>query len=212
MSISLSSFLTAWYGPPISPSVPTSADVDWLPEPLKEWYGLSAQWNNELLATRRIRTPQQIDIRDNLAVFMEDATGDFHWAFRMDDPNLVFDAELGQSWEPSDEGLAELLKHTALSEATFTARSWRECSHVEEAALPAILESMTQVAFGGSRWPTPGGRVYLKDSLLAEVLPAMEPGAAWNVHAGHFEVRVASPRPELLDFLDEIDGVKWLRK
>lgn len=212
MSISLSDFLTAWYGPPISPPMPTSADVEWLPEPLKEWYGLSARWNSALLATRRIRKPHQIDIQDNLAVFMEDATGDWHWAFRMDDPNLVVDAGLGEPWKLSDEGLAELIKHTALSEATFTARSWRECSHVDEAALPAILESMTQIGFAGSRWPTPGGRVYLNDSLLAEVLPAMEPGAPWNIHAGYFEVRVASPVPALLDFLDEIDGVKWLRK
>jgi len=192
--------------------MPTSAEAEWLPEPLKEWYVLSGQWNNALLATRRIRNPHQIDIRDNLAVFMEDATGDWHWAFRTDDPNLVFDAELRGSWELCDEGLAELLRHTALSEATFNARSWRECGHVEEASLPAILEPMTQVAFGGLRWPAPGGRVYMNDSLLAEVLPAMKPGAPREAYAGYFYVRVASPVRERLDFLDQVDGVDWLRK
>lgn len=211
-SVSISSFLTSWYGPPISPISPVSPASNWLPEPLKEWYRLSSQWGHSLTATRRIRNPDQIIIDDTMAIFMEDATGDWRWAFDTEHPDSVYDAELGEKWEQVAEGLAELLIHNALSEATYNATSWRECGQVPEEHLPSILRPMTEIAFGGWRWPKPGGRIYMSESLIAEVLPAMKLGAPWKARSGYAEVRVASPHPGKLSFVDEIQGLEWIRK
>lgn len=211
-SLSLSSFVTSWYGPPISPITPMPAESNWLPEPLKEWYSLSSQWDCSLMATRRILNSDQITIEGNMAIFMEDATSDWRWAFDTEHPDSVYDAEIGEEWEQASEGLAELLIHATLSEATYNAASWRECGQVDEEHLPIILMAMTEIAFGGWRWPWPGGRVYMADALVAEVLPAMELGAPWKARRGYAEVRVASPHSSKLTFLDELEGLKWTRK
>jgi len=151
----------------------------------------------------------QIVKSGNKAVFMKDPTGDWMWAFDTEDENIVYESELYGEWELVPENLSEFLVHNALDEATYSAPSWKECTEVEERLLPEILTPLFQVKFGAWRWPRPGGRVFMNQTLIAEVRPAMALGAPWDSRPGYFEVRVAASNPAHLSYLDELPSMKW---
>jgi hypothetical protein len=209
-SIDLYSFLADWHGSPASPPSALPAEYDWLPNPLKDWYSLSARWNSRVTTLKRMLTPEQITQSDGKVVFMKDPTGDWLWAFDAEDKTTVYDAELHEQWERTAECLSEFLIHNALNETVYGASNWRECAQVEVGLLSDVLAPMKKVSFGGWRWPRPGGNIFKSKALLAEVGPAMNPNVPWEDRPGYAEVRVAAVESTHLAYLDEMASIKWL--
>lgn len=162
------------------------------------------------MTVKRMRAPEHVIARDRKAVFMEDPTGDWRWAFDTRDPGVVYDAELDKEWEQSAEGLSEVLVHSALNEATYNARSWRACSAVEEDRLAEIVAPMSEVAFGGWRWPAPGCRIFMNELMVAEIGPAMGLHVPWEHRPGFAAVRVAANNPACLGYLDNMSAINWV--
>ncbi|MBT2487492.1 hypothetical protein J7E96_02845 [Streptomyces sp. ISL-96] len=208
MSIELAKFLTSWYGSPDTPSSPLPGECDWLPKPLKEWHRLSTQWSQPLMGVKRMLAPEEVKVEAGKAVFMEDSTGDWQWAFDAEKPSVVYDAEICEEWEPTTEGLPLFLVHSAVHEAIFNARELYWCTQVEENLLAEILEPLTEVAFGEWRWPAPGYRIFMNENILADVAPAGG-RAAREKRLGYVQVKVASIDPVYLAYLDDISTVAW---
>jgi hypothetical protein len=154
--------------------------------------------------------PEQIKQSDRKAVFMKDPTGDWLWAFDAGDETTIYDAELHKEWKRTAEPLPEFLIHNALNETVYGASAWRECAQVEDELLIPILAPMTEVSFGGWRWPRPGGRIFMSDVLIAEASPAMSPSTPWKDRPGYTEIRVAAVDSTHLSYLDEMASIKWL--
>ncbi|MFD9328336.1 hypothetical protein [Streptomyces sp. NPDC060065] len=211
-TIDVPEFLERWYGQPDRPSGTLPTTCDWLPAPLKEWHSLASRWSTPLMTVNRMIAPEQVKAgEDSTAVFMEDATGDWRWAFDTTDPDVVHEAELYEPWQRCAESLPELLTHSALYEATYTGSSWRECAQVEEHRLDSVLAPMTQIAFGGWGSPRPGGRIFMSDTLVAATGPAMAPGSPWENRPGYGEVRVATTEPGRLAYLDDMTDIPWTK-
>lgn len=209
-TIDLREFLARWYGNPDSGPTPVEADAMWLPAPLRDWYRLGSQWARPLTVMRRLFRPSEIVFEDSRAIFMENPTGDWLWAFDLADHNVVYEAEaVDRAWERAAEDLSELLVHTALSEATYTAKHWREYAQLPEQHVEAIVVDMEEVEFGGLRWPHPKGRIFVTDGVIAETFPAMQPGAPWLSREGHVEIRVAAQDADRLAYLSAVTEVPW---
>jgi hypothetical protein len=209
-SIDLHTFLSDWYGTPNVPPSTLPVECDWLPDPLKYWYRLSARWNSPIMKLKRMSAPEQITHSDGKSVFMKDSTGDWLWAFDVEDKSTVYDAELHAQWERTAERLSEFLVHNALNETVYGASNWREGTQVNVGLLPDILAPMTEISFHGWRWPRPGGSIFKSAALLAEVGPAMKPNSPWEDRQGYVEVRVAAVDSADLAYLDEMESIKWL--
>jgi hypothetical protein len=210
MRIELYRFLTNWHGAPDAPPSALPGAYHWLPEPLKDWYGLSSRWTRPLMTVKRMRAPEHVIAEGHKAVFMEDPTGNWRWAFDMKDPDAVYAAELNAEWEQVAERLPEFLMHNTLHEAAYNARSWRACPQVEEHWLADVIAPMTEVAFGGWRWPAPGCRIFMNEMMVAEIGPALGLDAPWEFRSGYAAVRVASNNPACLGYLDGISAIDWL--
>ncbi|MFF4260439.1 hypothetical protein ACFY1L_55950 [Streptomyces sp. NPDC001663] len=163
-----------------------------------------------LITVKRMRSPEEITTEGRKAVFLEDQGEDF-WAFDLDNPMDVYEGKLYGDWEKANEDLSEFLIHNALNEAAYGARATRSWDAVPESLLAEILSPMEEVAFGGWRWPSPGGRVFVSDALVANIGPAVEDSAPWGDRPGYAEVQIGSSRPGLLSYLDEIEGIDWLK-
>lgn len=209
--IDLFNFLIDWHGLPDAPPSALPAECTWLPDPLKEWYSLSGRWTSPLIRLKRMLTPGQIEQSDEKAIFMEDPTGDWFWAFNTEDKITVYDAELHGEWERTAEQLSEFLVHNALNETIYGGKYWRECTQVEAGLVADTLAPMTAVSFGGWRWPRPGGQIFMSKTLLAEVGPAMNPESLQKDRPGYSEVRVTAKEPVNLSYLDRMTSIKWLR-
>jgi hypothetical protein len=209
-SIELPRFLANWHGMTATSSRTLPEKCEWLPEPLKNWYNITTGWTSPIVNMKRMLPPEQIKQTDGKAVFMKDPTGDWLWAFDVEDMTTVYDAELHTEWERTAESLSEFLIHNACNETISGAENWRECTQVAVELVPKILTPMTEVAFSGWRWPRRGGRVFMSETLLAEVGPAMKPNAPWEDRPGYAEVRVAAIESTHLAYLDEMTSIDWI--
>ncbi|MFB7618299.1 hypothetical protein [Kitasatospora sp. NPDC056181] len=205
-NIDLQEFLALWYGPPNRLPSPLPRECDWLPEPLREWHGIISCWTPSPQSVKRMTPPAEIKESEGKAVFMKDPSGDWLWAFDVANKSTIFDAELHGEWSETSEHFPEFLIHNALNETVYGASAWRECTNVHSELLPEILSPMTAVSLGEWRWPTPGGRIFMSDELLAEVSPAMRSSKG----AESWEVRVASSDSRHLSYLDSLESVKWM--
>ncbi|MCX4586539.1 hypothetical protein [Streptomyces sp. NBC_01481] len=207
-SINLPQFLANWHGPANVPPGTLPAECDWLPESLKEWHSLSAQWSTPLMGMKRMLAPEEVKAEDGKAVFMEDATGDWRWAFDTENPNITYDAEVYEEWERTTESLPQLIVHSAVQEAVFRARAQYWCTQLEEQLLGDVLAPLEEVAFGDWRWPAPGYRIFMSENVVADVVPTRG-RTTQEDRAGFVQVQAASPDPRHLSYLDEIPGAQW---
>ncbi|WP_328759274.1 hypothetical protein [Streptomyces sp. NBC_00271] len=210
VSVDLAQFLTSWYGPPDASSSRLSGPHAWLPEPLKDWHELSSQWTRPLMTLRRMRAPKEITIEDGKAIFMTDA-GDEVWAFDPGSPTDVYEGQLYEEWGKCAESLPEFLTHNALNEAAHNATSRRVCDEVKEELLSEILAPMTEVSFRGWRVPRAGHRVFMGDSLIADVGPALQDHAPWGLKSGYVQIQIGSKEPAAMTYLDKISNLDWLK-
>lgn len=209
--IDLLDFLSRWYGPPAAPAGPEPDGPVWLPHELRDWLHLSSRWAQPLISAKRMLPADQISPVDGYAVFMTDATGDWRWAFDIEQPDRIVEAELYESWLPVPESWSEFLKHNALSEATCSGPVVVEAAQVEESLLPEILRPLEQVDFGEWRWPRPGGKVFVGGGMIAQIGPAIAPGRPGENRPGFCEVRVAAKAESSVQYLLEIDSISWMR-
>ena len=122
--------------------------------------------------------PGKLAPTGHAVVFMTDPTGDACWAFDVNEPDAVYicgdfvdGPEPGWLREPED--LQEFLVHNAVNEAASLANAYQYCTDLPEGLLDEVLSPVTEVAFDGWEWPVPGGRVFMSESLIAEVSPAL---------------------------------------
>ncbi len=154
--------------------------------------------------------PSRIQVDQGKAVFMEDATGDWRWAFDSAEPDVVYEGRPGGEWDRVPERLAEFLVHVTVTETIMVAESSRLGDQVRNEELAAILAPMREIGFGGWRWPRPGYRTFMSDSLIANVGPAVEPSSPWLNRAGYSSVRIAGVNPSDLTYLDADTNVRWI--
>lgn len=208
-SINLEQFLIDWHGAPNTRPPSLSDEFNWLPAPLRDWYEISGKWSSPLISLKQMKTPPQIIISGRKAVFMEDPTGDWLWAFDTEDLYTVYDTELHGTWQEIPEDIEEFLLHNAINEAIYSTDQWRECTHVDNSIVPEILTSLDEVSFKGWRWPSAGGRIFLSEMMAAEVSPAMDPRIPKAERSHYSEIRIAARTPQNLAYLDEIPSVAW---
>lgn len=211
-SIDLPRFLIDWYGPPSVRPMKISAEHEWLPDPLKEWFTISSQWTRPLIRMKRMIAASDLRREEGeKTVFMEDYDGDWFWSFDSEDPTAVFDAGMDKKWKVVSEAFPEFIIHNILNETVYGAASWRESTQTRVDLLERILAPMTAVSFGGWRWPGPGRQIFMGESLIAEVGPALSHVAPWGDRTGYAEVRVSATKHTQLDYLDRIGETKWIK-
>lgn len=142
--------------------------------------------------------------------FVSDSTGDWFWAFDVRDADSVYEAELRGEWELVPESLSEFLVHLTISAAAASANFSRLCSQVPDEFLPEILAPMDEVDFGGWRWPRPGHRIFMSETLIADIGPAMDFRRPWSNREGFSGVTVSGVSSDDLGYLDDVPSLKWL--
>ncbi|MGV4982551.1 hypothetical protein ACVB8X_05015 [Streptomyces sp. NRAIS4] len=207
-SIELSQFLTTWYGPPDRPGAPAAKEYQQLPEPLRAWHSLAAQWSIQLVRNKKLLTSDEVIIKDGKSVFMTDP-GDTIWAFDPESPTSVYEGRLHGDWVRLPESLTEFLIHNAMNEAADNAPYTKSCESVKDEHIAKIVEPMSEVAFGGWLWPRPGHRIFVSESLIADIGPAMEDRAPWGNKPGYSEVQVGATTLSALSYLDELGEIDW---
>ncbi|GLZ78561.1 hypothetical protein Afil01_33680 [Actinorhabdospora filicis] len=140
-----------------------------------------------------------------------DDPGDAEWAFAPDSPLDVYEGTLYEGWEKCAESLPEFLVHNALFEAGYNATSRRYCYEVPEDLLPQLLTPMTEVAFGGWRWPSPGHRIFMGEGLVANMGPTQEDSAPFGGKPGYADIQIGSTDPTLLSYLDDIPDLNSVK-
>jgi len=209
-SIDIVDLLVRWYGPPTASVQPLSVEAAWLPVPLKEWYRLVPDTFKVQSGGHQMYEPSLVRIDRGKAVFMEDPTGDWLWAFDPDEPNRVYERAVDDDWNEVPLDLVDFLKYVTIGNIITLCDFGRACTHVPAETLPAIIEPMEEAGFGeGSKWPRPGQRLFMNDSLLAKVGPAVNPLAPWQNRPGYVAVRVAAVEPSNLGYLDLIP-LEWI--
>ncbi|MFE0739155.1 hypothetical protein [Streptomyces sp. NPDC058855] len=208
-SINLSKFLADWYGPPDKPTRQLPADYSWIPSPLASWYQVSSRWERSLVTLKKFYKPEEIKVTEGMAIFLEDP-GEAIWAFNPDSPWDVYEGQLYTPWEKAREPLNEFLIHNAVQEAAYNATSRRSCDEVELGLLQSILTPMTEVAFGGWRWPRPGHRIFMNSTLIADIGPAIEEVEPWGDKPGYVSIQIGSSTQTGLAYLDEIHAIDWV--
>ncbi|MFJ8747438.1 hypothetical protein ACIRL2_49935 [Embleya sp. NPDC127516] len=212
LTIDVDGFLIDWCGPPLAPPRDLPASCRWLPEPLRDLHRLVSRWPGPrpYFGLLNMRDPEEIEAKGRAVTFMSDPTGDWLWAFDLDDPDVVYDRELYEGWEEVDESLSVFLRHAVVQEAMCvgSARRWGE---VPRDRLEDVLAPMTEVAFGAWRWPGPGRRIFMNDGLVAEVLSLEGPGISRPV-PGLVEVSIAANTPKGLAYLDAVAEIPGLRR
>ncbi|MER6299828.1 hypothetical protein ABT247_09665 [Kitasatospora sp. NPDC001539] len=209
--INLAEFLVNWFGQP-DPVEHIEVDRAWLPDPLREWYGLADRWEQLRATGFRVYDPRQIRVNEGKAEFASDSTGDWFWAFDAADPNAVYETELRGEWDLVPETLSEFLVHLTLAATADSADCSRLCSQVPNDVLPEILSTLDQVDFGGWKWPRPGHLTFMSETLIADIAPAMDFKAPWRTRDGFSTVSVSATTPQALEHLDEISSVKWIAR
>jgi len=210
LRIDLPEFLTSWYGPPENGPGRPAAEASRLPGPLREWFALADRWPGLRAGPSRVYEPSRIRVEDGRAVFLEDPTGDWRWSFDAREQRRVYEGEPGRPWHDVREELPEFLVHLTLAETVASAGSGRLFDQAPDETLPVLLAPMREVAFGGWRWPRPGYRIFLGDSLVANVGPAVDPRAPWQNRAGYSAVRITAARPPALGYLDGAAAGTWI--
>ncbi|MFF1739517.1 hypothetical protein [Streptomyces mirabilis] len=210
MDINLPEFLTRWCGPPDVSVRQIPSDFAWIPHQLKEWYSLVYRWEKIRSTDNQVYKPRQIRVNQGKVEFAADPTGDWFWAFDVEDSNSVYEAELRGEWRLVPESLSEFLVHVTLREAAGLANFGRTCSQVPDECLPRVLRGVEEIAFGGWGWPRSGHRMFMSESVIMDVGPAMDFKAPRRNREGFFSVRVSGISSETLGYLDEISPVKWL--
>ncbi|MFF4551205.1 hypothetical protein [Streptomyces sp. NPDC001435] len=207
-SIELHQFITKWYGPPDRRFTTPAAKHPQLPAPLQSWFEIEAQWSTPLVRLKRLFSTEEIKVRDGKAIFMTDP-GTAIWAFDPASPMDVYEGELYGEWVKLGENLSEFLVHNAMNEAAHNAPNRRSCELVDNQQLADIVAPMTEVAFAGWQWPRPGHCIFLSETLIADIGPAMEDQAPWGNRPGYSEVQVGAISASALAYLDEIPGIDW---
>ncbi|MFI8520579.1 hypothetical protein ACIGEZ_22540 [Streptomyces sp. NPDC085481] len=210
--IDLVDFLTRWHGTPQSSARPLPAETSWLPGPLQEWHGLASRWTRLHRGGNRMTDPSRIQVDQGKAVFMKDATGDWIWAFAAEDPDAVYEGIPGGQLDRVPESLTEFLTHVTVTETLMSVDFARLGDQVPDGELPSILAPMREIGFGGWKWPDPGNRTFMSDSLLATVGPAIDPASPWLNRSGYSAVRIAGINASELGYLDADTTVKWIER
>ncbi|MFF4588046.1 hypothetical protein [Streptomyces sp. NPDC001388] len=210
VDIDLPDFLTRWHGEPLPSGQGLSPDVSSLPEPLREWHVLASRWRKLRFGANRMIKPSLIQFDQGKAVFMRDATGDWAWAFGEENPDLVYEGVPGGEWHSVPERLAEFLVHATVIETIALVEASLLGDQVPDEELPGILAPMQEVGFGEWRWPRTGYRIFMTDSLIASVGPAVEPRSPWLNRSGYSSVRISGASPSALEYLHSTTSVKWL--
>ncbi|MFC9912604.1 hypothetical protein [Streptomyces sp. NPDC127197] len=207
-SIELHQFITKWYGKPDRSPEIGGRGYTQLPAPLQAWHELSTRWSTPLVRLKKILTPDEIIMRDGKAIFMTDP-GDAIWAFDPESPMDVYEGRLYGEWVELPESLPEFLTHNAMNEAAHNAPHTRSCDSVEDTQIAEIVAPMTEVAFGGWQWPRPGHRIFMSETLIADIGPAMEDRAPWGNKPGHSEVQIGATTSSALSYLNDIPEIDW---
>jgi len=206
-SIDLSNFLTRWYGPPdVESPLPTVA-AQWVPKALREWHETTSRWSKSIVTFKRMEDLDKIEVKHGKAIFMSE-DGDGVWAVDPLNPDKVYEGTLHGEWHESVETLSEFLIHHTLHEAAFNANFCRLNADINYKQAQAILAPMTEVSFGGWRWPGPGHRIFMSDELVADIGPDFRKRP--QAGAEHLQVQIGAVRANDLSYLDEIPNVDWI--
>ncbi|WP_157441886.1 hypothetical protein [Actinoplanes awajinensis] len=204
--IDLEDFAHAWWGPPDSVAEPIQAEHQWLPEILKDWLVFSSRWNRRNISMLRFFTPDRIERFGEKAFFLEDSCGEWRWAFDVEEPDIVYDAEVYKGeeaqaeWTRNEETLGEVIRHSVVHDALLTAAHTRIYTHVPARLLGDVLRPLQPVGFGSWRWPSPQFRIFMGNGLLADLSPS-------RYVAGHFGVQLSAADEAAFIYLNEIPGI-----
>ncbi|MFF5846375.1 hypothetical protein ACIP4T_31990 [Streptomyces massasporeus] len=138
-----------------------------------------------------------------------DDPGDALWGFDPDNPATVYEGRLYGGWKQLAENLAEFLVHNAVNEAAYNAPYTKSCESVKNENIAQIAEPLTEVAFGGWYWPRPGHRIFMSETVIADIGPAMEDQEPWGDKPGYSEVQVGATSASALTYLENISDTEW---
>lgn len=199
--IDLSSFLQTWYGRPTREPAPLPSACGWLPDPLLAWHETTSTYERPLTYTTKYVAPQEIKVADDgMAVFLTDSLAEWRWAFDPSSPSTVFSAEIYEPWEQCREDIQLVLVHNAVREAVFGAPVRLRAFRLTEEQFNNVVRPLEAVDFDDWRWPAPGYRNFLGDSMLVE--------AVGSRTTGRWDVEVAGVSAASVSHLLEA-GIDW---
>ncbi|WP_309050452.1 hypothetical protein [Streptomyces sp.] len=150
----------------------------------------------------------RISLHGDIAVFMTDPA-DTIWGFDPSAPMDVYEGKLHGGWRKVPEDFSEFLIHNALGEAAFNAPHTTACDSMPNQRMSDVLAPLTQVAFGEWNWPASGHQIFMSETVIAHVCPALKDGAPLDSPAGCSEVQVGSIEPTGISYLHEMPGTEW---
>lgn len=138
-------------------------------------------------------------------VMFHDDGGDWLWSIS-DNDDTVYEYGENGAWRQINESVEEFILHLCMVENIINPPAGMLCARLAISELPAVVGPMSLVKFGGWQWPGSGHRIYLGESLMARVGPAV------NRTDYSFEVTVwmAGLRESDLSYLGDIDGAAFV--
>lgn len=209
---SLERFLVHWHGPPHLDEAPNlaegSADI---PQPLRDWYQLTARWRAPVTVQNRILLPAQLYLDDGKLVFWVENQRVWLWAVdpHGDDPE-VFDRENepGANWYGTGTRLSHFLVHVAVFEAILGAKHHASAADITPEQLVVVLKPLQPLPMIPWRWPSPGHQLHAGDGLLAFTGP--NPELAEGIEANQrWDLFLAAESADALSNAENIPGIDW---
>ncbi|MFB7090074.1 hypothetical protein [Streptomyces sp. NPDC056296] len=163
---------------------------------------------HQLLTVKKFLPLDELFLRDGMVIFMADPA-DAIWGFDPSAPMDVHEGKLHEGWRKLPEDFTEFLTHNAFGEATYNAAHTTSCDSVPNERMSDVLGPLTEVAFGEWNWPAPGHRIYVSDTVIAHVGPALRDGAPLDYPLGFSEVQVGTINPTDISYLHDIPETEW---
>ena len=202
----LEQFLAHWYGRPKSePLVPEGAE----PLPLRNWYGYTAAWQQELAKQNRALPPEELTVLDGKTVFYVEHHGNWLWGYGEGPNPDVFDrdSDVGAQWAPTRERLDMFLWHMAVFEAALSGPYNLGANDLSVAEIELCTGLLDLCPFEPWRFPGPMSRLWSNEDLVV-LTCANLPVNAEVTDESRWGLFVGGRTREALGHVDGI-GVAW---
>jgi hypothetical protein len=209
--LNVSALMMRWCGKPSKGAVPAKLGVALSRAPvLVEWLDLMSRWPDLLDIEPRFSAPERVTVDGDRLVFMRDDGGDWLWSCSLGADRTLYERKWNEEWSALDEDAADFLLHLCLVKLVGSSRFGRLCTDLPNQLLPRVLAPMTRVAFGNWRWPRAGHSIYISESLMSQVSPALDREDLLKPSMSHSSVWLSGTSEDVFDYLRRYPGVRWI--
>jgi hypothetical protein len=195
---SLPSFLRRWYGDPDQEVV--GADPELLmPDPLREWYGLTSQWSVPISSYNHFLAPKDLRDYKGKLVFWTEHQGACEWGTGQvgEDP-LVYENEgVIDEWKSTGFPLSKFMLYVAVSEAVHGNREALISLDMDKQSYDSVVSGFVQLNDPLWHYPNPNWGYMAAEGMLA--YGGIDPPT--DAPSDHYWVMVSANKPDALQRL-----------